>query len=133
MGVELPEERFNPEQYYDKEQAATYDSSSRMNFIQQKLSERALELIGFENSCQKLILELGLVDYIIFNYFNRCGTGISSRSLMEKNHKWVGVDISRPMLEVAKENIENKECGLCVYDMGLGIPFRTGIFDGIIR
>ena len=48
---------------------------------------------------------------------------------MEENgHFWVGIDISHSMLEVAKER--EVEGDLIHGDLGDGLPFKAGAFDG---
>ena len=43
---------------------------------------------------------------------------------------WQGLDISAAMLDVAKER--EVEGDLCHHDLGDGLPFRPGMFDGAI-
>jgi len=60
-----------------------------------------------------------------------CGSGLSGEVLEECGHYWVGCDISRSMLNVA--NDKDSESGdLVEADMGQGLPFRPGTFDGVI-
>ena len=51
-------------------------------------------------------------------------------ALEEHGHAWVGVDISRDMLEIASERDSSGDVFL--QDMGGGLPFRPGVFDGCI-
>uniref|UniRef100_A0A803YMZ1 Methyltransferase type 11 domain-containing protein n=1 Tax=Meleagris gallopavo TaxID=9103 RepID=A0A803YMZ1_MELGA len=60
-----------------------------------------------------------------------CGSGLSGEHISEEGHCWIGVDISRAMLDVAVER--EVEGDLLLADMGDGIPFRPGTFDGCIR
>lgn len=114
------------------------------------MAERALELLSLPNdSVPRLILDLG------------CGSGISGGVLSAAGHNWVGMDISESMLRVAQadmdaqdaedvsmddgseqedsqdEEEEEEERGahlsdLCLHDMGQGVGFRPGTFDGCI-
>ena len=110
------------------------------------MATRALELLSLpENDpTPRLILDLG------------CGSGISSQVLSQSGHNWIGMDISEAMVRVAKEDIDAVGCGsgmeeeteetggeseeereahlsdLLVHDMGTGVCFRPGTFDGCI-
>ena len=44
---------------------------------------------------------------------------------------WIGVDISPAMLDIANDR-DTENGNLAVSDMGQGLPFRPGIFDGVI-
>lgn len=107
-----------PELFYNETEARKYDSSSRMINIQAEITERAVEMLGLpERPCY--ILDIG------------CGSGLSGKVLEEAGHYWVGCDISRSMLNVAKE--QDSETGDIIHaDMGDGLPFRPGTFDGAI-
>ena len=108
-----------PDMYYDATEARKYDSSSRIMNIQADLSARAIEMLGFSDDTPKYILDIG------------CGSGLSGQVLEESGHYWVGCDISRTMLDVAQER-ETEVGDLVHADMGHGLPFRPGTFDGII-
>lgn len=115
------------------------------------MATRALELLSFpeNDSVPRLILDLG------------CGSGISSQIISDAGHNWIGMDISEAMIRVAKEDIDgdlesamdtedqegshadddndDEEEGrkahlsdLLVHDMGNGVCFRPGTFDGCI-
>ncbi|CAF4817302.1 unnamed protein product, partial [Rotaria socialis] len=51
--------------------------------------------------------------------------------LSELGHQWIGLDISSAMLDVAQER--EVEGDLVLGDIGYGMPFRAGSFDGAIR
>lgn len=59
-----------------------------------------------------------------------CGSGLSGEIISEHGHAWVGVDISKAMLDVARD----RECegDLILGDIGNFLPFRSGSFDGAI-
>jgi len=112
-----PEHQAPPEIYYDDKEAEKYASSSRMVEIQAVMTARALELLNL-NSEPRLLLDIG------------CGSGLSGDILTDEGHIWVGIDISPSMLKVALER--ETEGDLFLSDMGQGLPFRPGSFDGAI-
>ncbi|KAF4801992.1 putative 18S rRNA (guanine-N(7))-methyltransferase [Turdus rufiventris] len=93
--------------------------SSRVVEIQSQMSERAVELLGLPEDRPCLLLDVG------------CGSGLSGDYISEEGHYWIGMDISPAMLDVAVER--EVEGDLLLADMGHGIPFRPGMFDGCIR
>ncbi|XP_007430324.1 probable 18S rRNA (guanine-N(7))-methyltransferase isoform X2 [Python bivittatus] len=86
--------------------------------IQSQMSERAVELLGLPDDRPCFLLDVG------------CGSGLSGDYISEEGHCWVGMDISPAMLDVAVER--EVEGDLMLADMGQGIPFRPGTFDGCI-
>ncbi|KAJ3212816.1 Williams Beuren syndrome chromosome region 22 protein [Dinochytrium kinnereticum] len=81
------------------------------------MTERAIELLNLpDETC--FILDIG------------CGSGLSGECLEEQGHHWVGVDISSHMLGVAAER--EVEGDLILKDIGQGVCFRPGTFDGAI-
>lgn len=108
--------------------------------IQAEITKRAVEMLNLpKRSCY--ILDIGKLFLIISFYFNilsliifsflGCGSGLSGQVLEEAGHFWVGCDISQSMLNVANET-ENAKGDLVHSDMGQGLPFKPGTFDGII-
>jgi 18S rRNA (guanine1575-N7)-methyltransferase len=59
-----------------------------------------------------------------------CGSGLSGEVLTEKGHLWTGVDISPSMLGVAVQR--EVEGDLVEADMGDGMFFQPGVFDGCV-
>ncbi|CAO4369968.1 unnamed protein product [Caenorhabditis nigoni] len=115
-----PEHTGPPELYYNETEAAKYASNSHITAIQHEMAERALELLALPEGKTGFLLDIG------------CGTGMSSEVILDAGHMFVGVDVSRPMLEIARQD-EDLESGDFVHqDMGLGMPFRPGSFDGAI-
>ncbi|GKY98402.1 hypothetical protein MPSEU_000797700 [Mayamaea pseudoterrestris] len=130
--------------FYNEKEARKYDSSSRMIGIQREITERAIELLRLDPNQTAFVLDIG------------CGSGLSGQVLEEKGHVWVGADVSRDMLNVAKErmhgdgsgkvesgdDIESEEVDdamvgpsigdLLHHDMGIGLPFRPATFDACI-
>ncbi|MGH0162065.1 UNVERIFIED_CONTAM: hypothetical protein FKN15_061409 [Acipenser sinensis] len=104
--------------FYNEAEARKYSQNSRMIEIQSQMSERAVELLNLPEDQPCLLLDVG------------CGSGLSGDHLSEQGHCWVGVDISPAMLEVALDR--EVEGDLILGDMGQGIPFRPGTFDGCI-
>ncbi|XP_018597550.1 18S rRNA (guanine-N(7))-methyltransferase isoform X2 [Scleropages formosus] len=97
---------------------STLRSCSRMIEIQSQMSERALELLSLPEGHPCFLLDVG------------CGSGLSGDHLTEEGHCWVGIDISTAMLDVALDR--EVEGDLVLGDMGQGMPFRPGTFDGCI-
>ena len=107
----------NADLYYNEEEASAYHHNTRVAEIQRRMSERAIELLALPN--EKLhLLDIG------------CGSGLSGELLSELGHTWAGVDLSPSMLKVALA--AGCEGELMVGDIGEGLPFRAGTFDGAI-
>eukprot|EP00126_Sphaerothecum_destruens_P008518 Sdes_comp20247_c0_seq1m13680 len=105
--------------FYNESEARKYSQNSRMIEIQSTMAERAVELLNLPPSKPCFLLDIG------------CGSGISGDVLTELGHHWVGLDISPSMLEVGVER--EVEGDLLLHDVGQGICFRPGTFDGCIR
>ncbi|KAL1123226.1 hypothetical protein AAG570_002313 [Ranatra chinensis] len=86
--------------------------------IQVQMAERAMELLCLPEDEPCYLLDLG------------CGSGLSGSVLEDQGHVWAGVDISKAMLDVALDR--EVEGGLVMGDLGQGLPFRAGAFDGAI-
>ncbi|KAL6727267.1 hypothetical protein Aduo_009159 [Ancylostoma duodenale] len=117
-----PEYSGPPELYYNESEASKYASNSHIVRIQTEMAERALELLALPEEKSAFLLDIG------------CGTGISGGVLANNGHCWVGLDVSRSMLKLASEDEEDRDnMGDFVWtDMGTGVPFRPGTFDGAI-
>ncbi|KAG2382048.1 hypothetical protein C9374_005840 [Naegleria lovaniensis] len=121
-----PEHTAPPELFYGEVQAKKYATNTRVLEIQTEMSKRAIELLALpENSGPLYLLDIG------------CGSGISGNCLSEAGHVWVGMDISEHMLNIANEQMmedpsSTNGCDLIHGDMGNGLPFRLGTFDGAI-
>lgn len=124
MSGKRPEHIAPPEIFYDYDEANKYTQNTRIMAIQETMTNRAIELLEFkEDEGSKLILDLG------------CGSGLSSQCIEEWGHKWVGVDISEAMLNVAKERKREEELEdlqVIQSDLGDGLPFKPGSFDAAI-
>lgn len=118
MASKRPENRGPPELFYNEDEARKYTCNSRMIEIQVSLAERALELLGMNDDEPKLLLDVG------------CGSGLSGDVLSEAGHYWVGFDVSKAMLNVAKERQVDGD--IILHDAGQNLPFRPGSFDGCI-
>jgi 18S rRNA (guanine1575-N7)-methyltransferase len=135
--------------FYNEKEARKYDSSSRMVGVQREITERAIELLRLDSDSPALVLDIG------------CGSGLSGQVLEEKGHVWIGCDVSRDMLTVAKERMDRQAADarkqrdgmhddnesddedndeevlessgdLMHHDMGTGLPFRPATFDACI-
>lgn len=114
-----PEFTAPPQIFYNDVEARKYTHSSRVVEIQERLTERAVELLNIpDDGVPRLLLDVG------------CGSGLSGERLTSLGHEWIGTDISMNMLEVAQER--EVLGGVVQYDMGHGCPFRPGVFDGCI-
>ncbi|XP_077238551.1 S-adenosyl-L-methionine-dependent methyltransferases superfamily protein [Tasmannia lanceolata] len=114
-----PEQKAPPEFFYNDEEARKYTTSSRIIEIQEKLTERALELLALpDDGIPKLLLDIG------------CGSGLSGEALSENGHQWIGFDISQAMLDIALEREVDGD--LLLADMGQGLGLRPGVVDGAI-
>lgn len=112
-----PEHTAPADLFYDKTEAKKYAQSSRMIQIQTSMANRAVELLRLpDKPCY--LLDVG------------CGSGLSGEVLSELGHTWIGADISEAMLGVANER--GCEGDLLYTDMGQGLHFRPGTFDGCI-
>uniref|UniRef100_A0A182J2T7 18S rRNA (guanine-N(7))-methyltransferase n=1 Tax=Anopheles atroparvus TaxID=41427 RepID=A0A182J2T7_ANOAO len=115
-----PEHQAPPEIFYNEDEAQKYTRNTRIMDIQVQMCERAIELLALDpdDDAPQLILDVG------------CGSGLSGSVLEEQGHVWIGVDISRPMLNVAVDR--EVEGDLILGDMGEGMPFKAGTFDGAV-
>lgn len=82
------------------------------------MCERAIELLTLPENETSLILDIG------------CGSGLSGEAIDEAGHMWIGIDISQSMLKIAVDR--EVEGDLTLGDMGQGMPFKAGTFDGAI-
>nr|QBH74332.1 hypothetical protein [Encarsia formosa] len=118
MSTRRPEHLAPPELYYNDEEAKKYTFNSRIMDIQVQMTERALELLALPEDRQCMLLDIG------------CGSGLSGSVLEENGHIWVGMDISASMLKIAVDREVSGD--LILSDMGHGVPFKAGTFDGAI-
>ncbi|KAL1529973.1 hypothetical protein AB1Y20_000900 [Prymnesium parvum] len=114
-----PERRGAAQQFYSTAEAAKYDASARMAQTQRHLADRALHLLDLPPDRPALLLDCG------------CGTGYSGAPLARAGHTWLGVDVSEPMLRAARAARPTASL-LAAVDLGRGLPFRKGSFDGAI-
>lgn len=118
MGSKRPEHQAPPDIFYNESEATKYTQNSRIMKIQEEMSERAIELMCLPEDESCLILDVG------------CGSGLSGSVLEDHGNLWVGIDISTAMLAVAQDR--EIEGDLVLGDMGHGMPFKAGTFDGAI-
>uniref|UniRef100_A0A182VY18 18S rRNA (guanine-N(7))-methyltransferase n=1 Tax=Anopheles minimus TaxID=112268 RepID=A0A182VY18_9DIPT len=115
-----PEHIAPPEIFYGEDEAKKYTNNTRIIDIQVQMCERAIELLALDpdDDSPQLILDIG------------CGSGLSGSVLEDQGHLWVGIDISNHMLDVAIDR--EVEGDLLLGDMGQGMPFKAGTFDGAV-
>lgn len=115
-----PEHSAPPEIFYGEDEAVKYTQNSRIISIQQSMATRAIQLLNLPTSSSTplMLLDIG------------CGSGLSGEVIEDQGHMWVGVDVSASMLNVARER--GTEGDLFLSDIGQGISFRPGSFDGAI-
>jgi len=114
-----PEHQAPPEIFYGVDEAAKYSNNTRIMTIQSEMSDRALELLALPDDVPCYLLDLG------------CGSGLSGECIEDQGHYWVGMDIAPAMLAIAQER-ETDEGDVLLADLGEGLPFRAGSFDGAI-
>jgi len=113
--------------------------------VQREITLRAIELLLLPPDETSLVLDIG------------CGSGLSGQVLEDKGHVWVGCDVSRDMLQIASERMEESyrmtddkdgkmdddnddddddvkpSTGDVMHqDMGTGLPFRPSTFDACV-
>ena len=128
-----PEHSGPAECFYNETESRKYARSSRMNQIQSVITERALELLNLPRGKRCMLLDVG------------CSTGLSGAVVQEHGHCWIGSDISRSMLDVGSDALGMNETDegddeaahegvgdMVNSDMGHGLGFRAGVFDGAI-
>ncbi|XP_076755187.1 18S rRNA (guanine-N(7))-methyltransferase [Xylocopa sonorina] len=113
-----PEHLAPPEIFYDECEARKYTQNSRMVNIQEQMCRRAIELLLLPEDSSFLLLDIG------------CGSGLSGSVIDEYGHVWIGIDISRAMLGTALGREVTGD--LILGDMGQGMPFKAGCFDGAV-
>ena len=86
-----PEQVAPADVFYGMDEAKKYSESTRMIAVQQELAARALEMLAIPEGKPRLLLDIG------------CGSGISGSVLSDNGHMWVGVDISKAMLDVSSK------------------------------
>ncbi|ORY82538.1 S-adenosyl-L-methionine-dependent methyltransferase [Protomyces lactucae-debilis] len=113
-----PEHIAPPEFFYNGTEAQKYTDNSRIQAIQAEMAIRAIDLLELPEGQPSFILDIG------------CGSGLSGEILEQEGHYWVGMDIAPSMLQVALNR--DTEGDLLLADIGQGVPFRAGSFDGAI-
>eukprot|EP00966_Prymnesium_polylepis_P205858 4770397-Prymnesium_polylepis.1 len=114
-----PEHRGAADKFYSSAEAAKYDASARMAQTQRHLADRALQLLDLPAAVPALLLDCG------------CGTGYSGRPLERAGHTWIGMDVSEHMLRAAR-TARPQSSHVVAADLGQGLGFRKGVFDGAI-
>ncbi|GAA5981978.1 hypothetical protein JCM5350_006586 [Sporobolomyces pararoseus] len=136
MSGNRPEHIAPPEVFYNAGEAQKYTSNTRVQSIQAEMTYRCLELLDLPASSSSNSMEEEdeeeevVLSRPSFLLDIGAGSGLSGEILTEEGHEWVGMDVSGGMLEVALER--EVEGDLMLADIGQGIPFRPGSFDGAI-
>ncbi|GAA5848380.1 hypothetical protein JCM5353_004880 [Sporobolomyces roseus] len=161
MSGNRPEHIAPPEVFYNAGEAQKYTSNTRVQSIQAEMTYRCLELLDLPAAAPSTsstplkptrMVDSDAEEDIEFNEEAEeedededgeeerarpsflldigAGSGLSGEILTEEGHEWVGMDVSGGMLEVALER--EVEGDLMLADIGQGIPFRPGSFDGAI-
>lgn len=104
--------------FYGDSEAKKYTENTRIMTIQTEMTERAMNILAIPEGKTSLILDIG------------CGSGLSGKVIEDQGHDWIGVDISPSMLEIAAERETRGD--LIKWDMGHGLPFKPGTFDGAV-
>ena len=124
MSAFRPEHTGPAELFYNETEASKYHSSSRSVQIQAELANRCVELLNLPAGRAGYVLDIG------------CGSGLSGQCIEEAGHHWVGCDISPSMVEIAAPRARDAGADargdVMLHDMGQGLPFRPGTFDGAI-
>ncbi|KAM0682548.1 18S rRNA (guanine1575-N7)-methyltransferase [Mitosporidium daphniae] len=118
MGGQRPELTGPPELFYSEAEAKKYSQSSRYAKIQRELAFRAYELLALpsldgndqeEDEPRSLFNPKPCIPSLLLDI--GVGSGMCASVLGENNHAWIGLDISVPMLHVAKSRLlhPNKE------------------------
>ncbi|KAJ2609499.1 18S rRNA (guanine1575-N7)-methyltransferase [Coemansia sp. RSA 1365] len=113
-----PEHIAPPELFYGETEAKKYTRNTRIAAIQAEMTMRAVELLNLDGRMPQYLLDIG------------CGSGLSGEILDEDGHMWAGMDIAPSMLDIAIE--KDVEGDLLMQDIGQGMGFRPGTFDGAI-
>ncbi|KAJ2078003.1 18S rRNA (guanine1575-N7)-methyltransferase [Coemansia sp. RSA 988] len=113
-----PEHIAPPELFYGETEAKKYTRNTRIAAIQAEMTMRAVELLSLDDRMPHYLLDIG------------CGSGLSGEILDEDGHMWAGMDIAPSMLDIAIE--KDVEGDLLLQDIGQGMGFRPGTFDGAI-
>lgn len=93
-----------------------YESFSRYEDKHDKTFRRLLDWYSFAN---RTILDVG------------CGTGAYTEMIAQRSDRYYGLDMSRPMLEIATSTIGTPENGAFVRAMGEQLPLPDSSVDGV--
>mmetsp|Transcript_33449 Transcript_33449/g.48433 ORF Transcript_33449/g.48433 Transcript_33449/m.48433 type:complete len:321 (-) Transcript_33449:104-1066(-) len=143
--------------FYNAKEARKYDSSSRMVGIQREITLRAIELLHFPDDGKKrFLLDIGCGSGLSGQVLSEnghiwVGCDVSRDMLDVANERLADAAASKPgrshnsmanmaMADDDDDSSSSKEesangtvCGdLMHHDMGSGLPFRPGTFDGCI-
>ncbi|XP_072272114.1 18S rRNA (guanine-N(7))-methyltransferase [Pyxicephalus adspersus] len=126
-----PEQTGPPELFYNEDEARKYTQTC--SDLQIQLMNKPTVPISYVTRGLPVCYVLFITSCVCQSFshsFCSCGSGLSGDYITEQGHHWVGIDISAAMLDVALDR--EVEGDLILGDMGQGIPFRPGTFDGCI-
>ena len=90
---------------------------------EEAIADRCIQLLALPPALKAsgtcLLLDIG------------AGTGLSAAVAADHGCRVVGVDIAQPMLDAAADR-DNQHAEMMHMDIGHGLPFRPGVFDGAI-
>jgi len=157
MPICRPEDSGPPENFYDRKEARKYASSSRIIRIQAEIANRCIELLNITDSKKRFILDVGCGSGLSGAALERAGhewvgCDVSRNMLQIASERERCVDADEMQSgEIGKSDVEMSDDGnledtptkkqrqthidsaeLLQHDMGLGLPFREGSFDGVI-
>ncbi|KAH8061953.1 hypothetical protein JL722_3911 [Aureococcus anophagefferens] len=135
MPITRPEETGPPENFYDVKEARKYTSSSRIISVQADIADRCIELLNLEPGKKKFVLDRAAAggdgddDGVGFDGMDddddeeESGSDDDDEEESSEDEDGAGAGPRRTHVGSAE---------LVQHDMGLGLPFRDGTFDGAI-
>ena len=162
MPIRRPEESGPPENFYDRKEARKYTSSSRIIRIQAEIANRCIELLNIPDNNKRFILDVGCGSGLSGAALERaghewvgCDVSQNMLQIASEREQCVRVNSDDKESEMICESDDEGSDGveheqmempptkkqqwthvgsaeLVQHDMGLGLPFREGSFDGVI-
>ena len=122
----------NSQLYYDDRETSRYTTTKQTQSIQSDLTVHALKLLNIYSLSRTEEQRLAL-DTHVLNV--GCGSGLCSRMLHEKGNKWIGFDISLPMLRHAVSSGETADVcngNVLAADFRHTLPLRSEQFGAVL-
>ena len=154
-----PEASGPPANYYDATEAAKYTSSSRIIRVQAEIAARCVELLNFPAGARRLVVDVGCGSGLSGAALERAGHAwvgcdvsrdmlrVAARRAARDDDGGEAEDMDDSEEEDGSEEADGSEeeadggagdraanatAELLEHDMGLGLPFRDGAFDGAV-